>query len=220
MRPALLGFLPRRSNGPVDDLLVFYAAERRGGRRALGDGNRSADRILDPPRRSASLSRLRDGDVSSTSVYYPGQTFQGHDFDDVIIFSRNSGSGSDTDRSFDQGDRLDLGYGSTCSFFTVGTCGDVVDIQIYRGTLPFPSGFCAERVDGPRGTLLVRERKPAQAWDAFTGDVALRVEGFDEQDMVDLVTAFHTAGGRSEPVGSELPLPSVTALRQIRNACR
>jgi hypothetical protein len=155
---------------------------------------------------------------SSTPVYYPGRSFEGHDFDDVVIFSHNSDSGSDTDHSFDPGDRLDLGYGSTCSFFTTDTCGDLVDLQMYRGILPFPSGFCAERLDGPRGTVLVRE--PRGAWDAFTGDLVVRVEEVDEQGMVDLVTALRVAGNRAEPTGSQLPPPSATALRQIKVACR
>jgi hypothetical protein len=156
---------------------------------------------------------------SSTPVYYPGPSFEGHDFDDVVIFSHNSESGSDTDHSFDRGDRLDLGYGSTCSFFTTDeTCGDLVDLQMYRDILPFPPGFCSERHDGPRGTVLVRE--PLGAWDAFTGDLVVRVEEVDEQDMVDLVTALRVIGDRTGPTGSQLPPPSATALHQIKVACR
>jgi len=173
-----------------------------------------------PPLFSGESAESQLADIaahSSTPVHYAGPSFQGHDFDDVVIFSQNSESGSDTDRTFDTGDRLDLGYGSTCSFFTTD-CGDLIDIQMYRGTLPFPPGSCAERVAGPRGTVLVRE--PGRAWVAFTGDLALRIEEFDKQGMVDLVTALRTSGDTSEPPATLLPPTSPAALRQIGDACR
>jgi hypothetical protein len=153
---------------------------------------------------------------SSTAVYYPGPSFEGHDFDDVVIFSHNSESGSDTDHSFDRGDRLDIGYGSTCGSFTE-TCGDLIDLEMYRRMLPFPPGYCAKRLEGPRGTLLVREDNGA--WDAFTGDLVMRMEGVDKQGMVDLVTALRVVGDR-EPTDSQLPRPSATVLRWVRDACR
>jgi hypothetical protein len=155
---------------------------------------------------------------SSTALYYPGPSFDGHDFDDVVIFSHNSESGSDTDHSFDRGDRLDLGYGSTCSFFSSNeTCGDLVDLEMYRHMLPFPPGYCAKQIDGPRGTILVREDNGA--WDAFTGDLVMRLEGVDKQGMVDLVTELRVAGDR-EPTNSQLPRPSATMLRWVSDACQ
>jgi hypothetical protein len=152
---------------------------------------------------------------SSTPVYYPGPNFQGHSLDDVVIFSQNSDSGSPNDRSFDTGDRLDLGYGSTCSFLTTD-CGDLIDIEMYRGTLPYPPDFCAERVAGPRGTVLVRDS--GTVWIAFTGDLALRVEETDKQFMVNLVTALRTSRDSSETT-SVLPPPSAATLHQIEDAC-
>lgn len=155
---------------------------------------------------------------SSTAVYYPGPSFEGHDLDDVVIFSHNSESGSEADHSFDPGDRLDLGYGSTCSFFSSSeTCGDLVDLEVYRHMLPFPPGYCAKQLDGPRGTLLVREDNGA--WDAFTGDLVMRLEGVDEQGMVDLVTELRVAGDRG-PTDSQLPRPSATMHRWVSEACR
>ena len=154
---------------------------------------------------------------SSTPVYYPGPSFEGHDFDDVVIFSHNSESGSEADHSFDRGDRLDVGYGSTCGSFTGETCGDLIDLQMYRRTLPFPPGYCAKRLDGPRGTILVQE--DSGAWDAFTGDLVIRVEELDKQGMVDLVTELRVASDR-EPTDSQLPRPSATMLRWVSDACR
>ena len=154
---------------------------------------------------------------SSTAVYYPGPSFEGHDLDDVVIFSHNSESDSDTDHGFDPGDRLDLGYGSTCSSFSTNeTCGDLIDLQMYRRMLPFPPGYCSKRLNGPRGTILVREDNGA--WDAFTGDLVIRVEELDKQGMVDLVTELRVAGDR-EPTDTPLPRPSATALRWVSDAC-
>ena len=154
---------------------------------------------------------------TSTAVYYPGPSFEGHDLDDVVIFSRNSESGSDTDQSFDPGDRLDVGYGSTCGSFGEETCGDLVDLEMYRRMLPFPPGYCARRLDGPRGTILVREDNGV-AWDAFTGDLVIRLEGVDKQGMVDLVTELRVVGDR-ESTNSRLPALSATALRWVSDAC-
>jgi len=154
---------------------------------------------------------------TSAAVYYPGASFEGHDLDDVAVFSHNSGSESNADHSFDRGDRLDLGYGSTCSFFsTSDTCGSLIDLQMYRRMLPFPPGYCAKRLDGPRGTTLVQEDNGV--WDAFTGDLVLRVEELDKQGMVDLLTELRVAGDRG-PTHGRLPRPSATELRWVSEAC-
>ncbi len=153
---------------------------------------------------------------SSTPVYYAGRSFHGHDLADAVIFTQDAESGSDTDRSFDPGDRLDVGYGRTCGSFTGEICGDVLDIQMHRGRFPQPSD-CILRVEGPRGTLLMREG--FGSWVAFTGDLTLRVEDISREDMVDLVNALRPAGDRAAQSGGELPPPSADARRLVQDSC-
>lgn len=163
--------------------------------------------------------RLADiANHSSTPIYYPGPSFHGHGLDDAMISSGNAGYSDGSDHSFDPGDRMDVGYGSTCSFLSSDeTCGYLIDVQMYRGIVPFPPGFCSAVVEGPRGTVLMRERNGA--WDALVGDVVLRVEEVDKQGMTDLVTALRVAGDPAGTTGSRLPQPDASTLHSIRNMC-
>jgi len=151
---------------------------------------------------------------SSTPVYYVGRRFHDLELDDPTIFSDDSGRENPSDRSFDPGDELYVGYGPTCS---EDECGDEFEIQMHRGTLLLPAG-CVLSIPGPRGTILVRER--FGSWDAVTGDQTLRVETTSRDDMVDFVNALRPVGDRAAHPHRDLPPPTSDVRRHVRDACR
>jgi len=153
---------------------------------------------------------------SSIPIYFAGRHFEGHDLDEPTIFTQNAESANETDKSFDVGDRLDVGYGSTCGFLTSGTCGDLIDIEMMRGSSTLVEG-CTKRVRGPRGAILVRER--FGDWVTYIGDVEMRVEQTSERQMADLVTALRVVGPQSSRLSGDLPPPSPAYRHLIEDQC-
>jgi hypothetical protein len=145
---------------------------------------------------------------SQVPIYYVGPRFHGWTLDEVSIDHGDDQGTDDSDRSLDPGDSLFLGYGTTCTTSTNGTCGVRYELDLHATTSADLKHRCIHKLPTIRGVTPVELEDYGVV--IFVGALAIR---FPDQPPDALVTDTARALRRvgSTSTADDLPAPSSQA---------
>jgi hypothetical protein len=167
------------------------------------------DSLRDPNagRRLAKLSA-----ESQVPIYYVGPRFHGWTLDDVGIDQGDVQGASDS--SLDPGETLLLGYGTTCTASTNGSCGDRFELHLHAVTSDDLEHRCIHRLPTRRGITPIELEDYGVV--IFVGPMAIR---FTDQPpdslVVDTARALRRVGAGS--TSDALPAPSYPVTQLIQH---
>ena len=163
----------------------------------------SADR---PVRDPDALRRLEaTARKSPVTIYYPGPVFHGWHLDDEGIDHGEDSAVDPSATSLGAADSVFLGYGTTCTTSTVGTCGPRYEIDLHRFRAADVEDRCVHRLPATRG--LAPMELEGQGVVIFVDELVVT---FPDQPDEALVTATAQAlrpVGESSTSPGDLPAP-------------
>jgi hypothetical protein len=150
---------------------------------------------------------------SPAVLYYPGPRFHGWRLDDEGI-DHGGDEGLDTaDTSFGPGDSLFLGYGTTCTTNTAGTCGVRYEIDLRTLRATDVADRCLHRLPTTRGVTPVELE--GQGVVIFVDRLVVAFPDQPKDTLVtDIVRALRPVGDSSAST-DDLPAPPASVVQLI-----
>ena len=172
----------------------------------------TANQSLRDPAATDRLADMAAG--SQLPVYYVGSSFHGWTLDDVGIDHGDDRGLDESDRTLDTGETLFLGYGTTCTASTNGTCGVRFELDVHYATSADLDHLCTRRFATTRGITPVELEDYGTV--IFVGPLAIRLPDQPRDSLVtDTVMELQQVGAGSS--ADALPAPSYAVTRLIQH---
>ncbi len=151
---------------------------------------------------------------SQLPIYSVGPRFHGWTLDDVGIDHGDDQGVDASDNSLDPGETLFLGYGTTCTASTNGTCGDRFELHLHATSSADLQHRCIHRLPTTRGITPVELEDYGVV--IFVGPVAIQFPDQPPDSLVmDTAAALRRVGAGS--ARDPLPAPSYQVTRLIQH---
>ena len=171
----------------------------------------TANASLRDPDAGQRLAEVAAG--SQVPIYSVGPKFHGWTLDDVGIDHGDDQGLDVSDTSLDPGETLFLGYGTTCTASTNGSCGDRFELDLHAVSSADLEHRCVHRLPTTRGITPVELEDYGVV--IFVGPMAVRFADQPPDSLVtDTAAALRRVGAGSTTEALPAPSYQVTQLIQ------
>jgi len=145
---------------------------------------------------------------SQVPLYYVGPSFHGGRLDMVAVDHGDDQGLDDSDTTLEPGETLALGYDTTCTSSTAGTCGEGYELDLHAVTSDDLAHRCLHKLPTIRGITPVELEDYGVV--IFVGALAIQLPGEPPDSVVtDTARALRRVGTSS--TAGDLPAPSYQA---------